>query len=265
MYLHPPSPGEEGGWQRLQGFLPLRGSVYVAWQSPGAPALSRPTLPCPKGHHSQALDLWGAWSCSHAGRAGEKGAWPAGTGNGVSDSSRVPSRPGNSRRAWAAGEQAFSVRAAHPALKHVPSVFWGVGPDRNPSGPSDCRIPTISHPYFISPSILSFIKREGLPADLGASQLFFFLISKILSIPAWAGPGKSLWLHPSSLSIPCPLRNEPCRRSAKLKILKCKPPPRECPRRVGVGLAPSVAPNPSSPYTLHSGIRHSPPRPTPPL
>lgn len=78
VYMHPPHPpGEEGGWQRLQGFLPLRGSVYQAWQSPGAPALSGPSLPCPKGHHSQTRALWGPRSCSQrgrgAGRAGEPG------------------------------------------------------------------------------------------------------------------------------------------------------------------------------------------------
>lgn len=28
MYLHPPSPGEEGGWQRLQGFC-LSGALFT--------------------------------------------------------------------------------------------------------------------------------------------------------------------------------------------------------------------------------------------
>lgn len=127
MYLHPPSPGEEGGWQRLQGFLPLRGSVYVAWQSPGAPALSGPTLPCPKGHHSQALDLRGAWSCSHAGRAGEQGAWPADTGNGVSDSSRVPSRPGQFPASVGSRRTSIQCPCSPPGSETRPLCFLGGG------------------------------------------------------------------------------------------------------------------------------------------
>lgn len=141
----------------------------MAWQSEGALTQSGLSLLCPKGYHLEACALWstlraapGTQGCKQ-GRGGE----PTGRSSGVSDSPGVPSHAGISQGVWAAGKQAFSVGTAHPALKHVPSVSWGVEPVSNPSRPSNCRanhphlLPPPIHPYFAFPSLLSLIEGEG--------------------------------------------------------------------------------------------------------
>lgn len=140
-----------------------------AWQSEGALTQSGLSLLCPKGHHLEACALWrtlgaapGTQECRQ-GRGGE----PTGRSSGVSDGPGVPSHAGISQRVWAAGEQAFSVSAAHPVLKHVPSVSRGAGPVSNPSGPCNCRAnhphlpPPPTHLHLASPSLLSLIEGEG--------------------------------------------------------------------------------------------------------
>lgn len=175
-----------------------------------------------------------------------------------------PAARGNSRPAWAAGEQAFSVRAAHQALKHVLSVFWGWSLIVTPQGPVTTGYPP-SHTPILYPHPSSPSSRGRDPCRPGCKPAVFFFNLKDLVHPSLGrAPGKASGsIHPF---FPFPTPSE----MNLVGVLpsqnpECKPPPRGCPRRVGVGLAPSVAPNPSSPYTLHSGIRHSPPRPTPPL
>lgn len=158
---------------------------------------------------------------------------------------------------WAGGKQAFSVSRAHPAQKHSPSVWvrGGVGSESNPSRLSDCRattpqsLPPPHYPCFAYPSLPCCPSGEGLPAGLGTSQLGFDLEDTILP-----SLGRALGkpLAPPPLSILCPLRNEPHRHPAKLKILKCKQLSRGCPlqggkprqRKARAGLAPSAVPLP---------------------
>lgn len=142
----------------LSGLAKRRGSDSV-WSLPALPQRSPPGGLCPLATLGAAP---GTQECRQ-GRGGE----PTGRSSGVSDGPGVPSHAGISQRVWAAGEQAFSVSAAHPVLKHVPSVSRGVGPVSNPSGPCDCRAnhphlpPPPTHLHLASPSLLSLIEGEG--------------------------------------------------------------------------------------------------------
>lgn len=235
----------------------------------GALAQPGPSLPCPKGHHPEVLALLGTLRAPPGmqGCRQGRGGVPTGRGTGLSGSPGVPSHAGDSQGVWAAGKQAFSVSAAHPALKHVPSVSWRVGPVSHPSGPSDHRAthpptPATSHPPLLCISIPPLCHQGGgAPPGLGVGQMGLDLKGAVH--PSLGGAWGSLWLLPPSPSIPCPLRNEPHGPRAKLKILTHKLPPCGCCCRAGSqeggelgwGWLPLLHPNPSSPhpYTLASG------------
>ena len=127
------------------------------------------------------------------------------------------------------GSRQTSLQCQHspPSSETRLSVFWGWGLIVTPQGPVTGGYPPPPSPSLHThPSSPSSRGRDSPQTWVQAS---WFFISKILSIAAWAGPGESLWLLPPSPSISCPLRNEPRRRPAKLKILKRKPLPRGCP------------------------------------
>lgn len=131
------------------------------------------------------------------------------------------------------GGRQTSVQCQHspPSSEMRPFCLPGVGPDSNPWGPVTAGATHSLAPLPPTPPTLQIqpsppIKGQG-QGQLCRVWASWFLISKILFIPAWAGHWESLWLLPPSLSISCPLR-----RPAKLEILKCRLQP-----LVGAGLA----------------------------